>query len=113
MRRINGVHLLGRLVSGDATTTTSTYRQLLRQSAVLRTCTGSNIRCFSQVANPFGSYDPSSVRKVAGNARFVSVTSSSLAEDLVNGSPRPSFVPKDVVLYQYEACPFCNKVKGN
>jgi microsomal prostaglandin-E synthase 2 len=27
--------------------------------------------------------------------------------------PPPSeLVPKEVVLYQYEACPFCNKVKG-
>lgn len=26
--------------------------------------------------------------------------------------PPPEVVPKDVVLYQYEACPFCNKVKG-
>ncbi|RRT61451.1 hypothetical protein B296_00020481 [Ensete ventricosum] len=27
--------------------------------------------------------------------------------------PSPELIPKDVVLYQYEACPFCNKVKGN
>lgn len=26
--------------------------------------------------------------------------------------PPPEVVPKEVVLYQYEACPFCNKVKG-
>ena len=26
--------------------------------------------------------------------------------------PRADLIPKDVVLYQYEACPFCNKVKG-
>ncbi|GMH01072.1 hypothetical protein Nepgr_002911 [Nepenthes gracilis] len=26
--------------------------------------------------------------------------------------PPPELVPKDVVLYQYEACPFCNKVKA-
>lgn len=26
--------------------------------------------------------------------------------------PSPELIPKDVVLYQYEACPFCNKVKG-
>ncbi|KAL8241269.1 hypothetical protein R6Q59_014624 [Mikania micrantha] len=25
---------------------------------------------------------------------------------------KPDLVPKDVVLYQYEACPFCNKVKA-
>lgn len=111
MRRINGVNLLSRIVSGNATTAT-TYRQILRESAVLRTCSGSNIRCLSQVANPFGSNYPSFVRKVAGNGRCVSVASSSLAQDLVNDLPRSSFAPKDVVLYQYEACPFCNKVKA-
>ncbi|KAJ0969922.1 hypothetical protein J5N97_022799 [Dioscorea zingiberensis] len=26
--------------------------------------------------------------------------------------PAPDLLPKDVVLYQYEACPFCNKVKA-
>ena len=26
--------------------------------------------------------------------------------------PSPDLIPKEVVLYQYEACPFCNKVKG-
>ncbi|CAL9752228.1 unnamed protein product [Musa acuminata subsp. burmannicoides] len=26
--------------------------------------------------------------------------------------PSPELIPKDVVLYQYEACPFCNKVKA-
>lgn len=26
--------------------------------------------------------------------------------------PPANLVPKDVILYQYEACPFCNKVKG-
>ncbi|KAI3981583.1 hypothetical protein MKX01_007503 [Papaver californicum] len=25
---------------------------------------------------------------------------------------KPEFLPKDVVLYQYEACPFCNKIKA-
>lgn len=25
---------------------------------------------------------------------------------------RPDLMPKDVVLYQYEACPFCNKVRA-
>lgn len=112
MRRINGVRVLSRIVSGDATTAT-TYRRLLRQSAVHGTSTGSDIRCFSQGAYPFGLYYPSFVRNVAGNVRCFSVASSSLVQDVANDLPRPSFVPKDVVLYQYEACPFCNKVKGN
>ncbi|KAG7029450.1 Prostaglandin E synthase 2, partial [Cucurbita argyrosperma subsp. argyrosperma] len=63
-------------------------------------------------SNQFGLYYPSSVRKVAGNVRCISVASSSLAQDVVNDSSRPSFVPKDVVLYLYEARPFCNEVKA-
>jgi len=30
----------------------------------------------------------------------------------VRSSEQNSFNPKEVVLFQYEACPFCNKVKG-
>ncbi|THU74408.1 hypothetical protein C4D60_Mb04t33030 [Musa balbisiana] len=26
--------------------------------------------------------------------------------------PSPELIPKDAVLYQYAACPLCNKVKG-
>lgn len=111
MRRINGVHLLSRIVSGDATT--ANYRRLLRQSAVHRTRSGSDIRCFLQGVSPFGLYDLSFVRNVAGNSRCFSVASSSMLHEVVHDPPRSSFVPKDVVLYQYEACPFCNKVKGN
>ncbi|XP_071734709.1 uncharacterized protein [Rutidosis leptorrhynchoides] len=48
-------------------------------------------------------------------AASVAVVSSSLlveepafAKELI----KPDLMPKDVVLYQYEACPFCNKVKA-
>ncbi|XP_047340562.1 prostaglandin E synthase 2-like [Impatiens glandulifera] len=33
-------------------------------------------------------------------------------EVLAKETLSPEFAPKDVVLYQYEACPFCNKVKA-
>lgn len=112
MRRINGVHVLSRIVSGDAATAT-TYPRILRQSAVHRAFTGSDIRSFSQGANPFGSDYPSFVANVSGSGRYFSVASSSLAPHVVNDLPSSSFIPKDVILYQYEACPFCNKVKGN
>ncbi|XP_034911038.1 uncharacterized protein [Populus alba] len=37
----------------------------------------------------------------------------SLSQDvLAKEPPLAELVPKEVVLYQYEACPFCNKVKG-
>jgi microsomal prostaglandin-E synthase 2 len=37
----------------------------------------------------------------------------SLSQEVLAKEPPPAeLVPKEVVLYQYEACPFCNKVKG-
>jgi microsomal prostaglandin-E synthase 2 len=33
-------------------------------------------------------------------------------EALAKEPPPSHALPNDVVLYQYEACPFCNKVKG-
>lgn len=47
---------------------------------------------------------------LAGALSF-SMTLVTLAE--AKEPPSPERIPKDVVLYQYEACPFCNKVKGN
>uniref|UniRef100_A0A2P2KGZ0 Prostaglandin E synthase 2 n=1 Tax=Rhizophora mucronata TaxID=61149 RepID=A0A2P2KGZ0_RHIMU len=45
---------------------------------------------------------------------FVSVAvATSLSQDVYAKEPPPAdALPKDVVLYQYEACPFCNKVKA-
>lgn len=43
---------------------------------------------------------------VAGAASFFQ------EEAYAKGLTPPGLVPKEVVLYQYEACPFCNKVKG-
>ncbi|KAK6938977.1 Glutathione S-transferase, N-terminal [Dillenia turbinata] len=51
---------------------------------------------------------------VAGS-RFFSAAASALAENVGTKEPVKSseqHMPKDVVLYQYEACPFCNKVKA-
>ncbi|GKV23259.1 hypothetical protein SLEP1_g33010 [Rubroshorea leprosula] len=40
-------------------------------------------------------------------------TAASLSQSVYAKEPLPSeVVPKDVILYQYEACPFCNKVKA-
>ncbi|KAL3634340.1 hypothetical protein CASFOL_021394 [Castilleja foliolosa] len=44
---------------------------------------------------------------------FFSVAATTLTEEVHAKEPLQSkFCPKDVVLYQYEACPFCNKVKA-
>ncbi|KAK9269815.1 hypothetical protein L1049_025388 [Liquidambar formosana] len=51
---------------------------------------------------------------VSPERKFFCVTASSLAQEVHAKEPPQStkFLPKDVVLYQYEACPFCNKVKA-
>lgn len=53
-------------------------------------------------------------RSVAGKAFLFSASAASrLSEDAARVEPSPvKVVPNDVVLYQYEACPFCNKVKA-
>ncbi|KAJ1387620.1 Thioredoxin-like superfamily [Sesbania bispinosa] len=45
---------------------------------------------------------------VTGFRYFSSAAATSLAQDL----QAKGFNPKEVVLFQYEACPFCNKVKA-
>ncbi|KAM7479638.1 hypothetical protein LguiA_027851 [Lonicera macranthoides] len=49
---------------------------------------------------------------IAGALVFVAGSASLLQEANAKEIPSGELVPKDVVLYQYEACPFCNKVKA-
>ncbi|MBA0691528.1 hypothetical protein Goari_009150 [Gossypium aridum] len=111
MRRVNGLATVGRaLTCGGA------VEKRLAQAALMSTCSFSslNSHIFSQkLADRLGLSRPSLVRRVAGTM-FVSVAASSLAQDaLAKEKPRSEkFLPKEVVLYQYEACPFCNKVKA-
>ena len=46
----------------------------------------------------------------AGTVFFSVAAASSLIQDAHAKEPVQSYKFKDVVLYQYEACPFCNKV---
>ncbi|MBA0867378.1 hypothetical protein Goshw_029736, partial [Gossypium schwendimanii] len=111
MRRVNGLATVGRaLTCGGA------VEKRLAQAALMSTCSSSslNSHIFSQkLADRLGLSRPSLVRRVAGTM-FVSVAASSLAQDaLAKEKPRSEkFLPKEVILYQYEACPFCNKVKA-
>ncbi|MBA0775159.1 hypothetical protein Gotri_010320 [Gossypium trilobum] len=111
MRRVNGLATVGRaLTCGGA------VEKRLAQAALMSTCSSSslNSHIFSQkLADRLGLSRPSLVRRVAGTMLF-SVAASSLAQDaLAKEKPRSEkFLPKEIVLYQYEACPFCNKVKA-
>ncbi|KAJ4888833.1 Glutathione S-transferase family protein [Raphanus sativus] len=49
---------------------------------------------------------------VAGIVFFSAAAASSLGQEVHAKDMSHKFNPKEVVLYQYEACPFCNKVKA-
>ncbi|XP_042493099.1 prostaglandin E synthase 2-like [Macadamia integrifolia] len=49
---------------------------------------------------------------VAGAVSFSIAASSVVPNVYAKETLSSEFLPKDVVLYQYEACPFCNKVKA-
>ncbi|KAL1318410.1 hypothetical protein HN51_070724 [Arachis hypogaea] len=49
---------------------------------------------------------------VAGALATAVATTSAYQEVFAKEPPPPEALPNDVVLYQYEACPFCNKVKA-
>ncbi|KAL6962989.1 prostaglandin-E synthase [Sarracenia purpurea var. burkii] len=62
-----------------------------------------------------GSISGSSTRAVSvglAGALFTVVGATSLFQEAyAKERPPPELVPNEVILYQYEACPFCNKVK--
>ncbi|KAL6181427.1 hypothetical protein ACLB2K_048082 [Fragaria x ananassa] len=95
---------------GGATATSASASHRLLQVA-LYTTAGS---AASHVRRPWS--ESFSGRKlafgVAGTLACVAVATS-LAQEVHAKEPPPAeLVPKEVVLYQYEACPFCNKVKA-
>ncbi|CAA2989554.1 GDSL esterase lipase EXL3-like [Olea europaea subsp. europaea] len=54
-----------------------------------------------------------STRKAFAGTMLFSVAATTLAEEVhAKEHVQSKFRPNDVVLYQYEACPFCNKVKA-
>ncbi|GFY95409.1 glutathione S-transferase family protein [Actinidia rufa] len=48
----------------------------------------------------------------AGAVVTLAVAAASFQEASAKERPPQELIPKEVVLYQYEACPFCNKVKA-
>lgn len=85
------------------------------QAALYGTTTSSTSRRWFSTA--IGSISGRSARTgslgIAGALVFVAGSASLLQEAFAKEIPSGELVPKDVVLYQYEACPFCNKVKGS
>ncbi|KAF5770459.1 putative prostaglandin-E synthase [Helianthus annuus] len=78
---------------------------------------GSSRRCFSTFRFPRGYSGATRFSLSLGGLAAATVAvgcSSLLVEDeaYAKAHVKADLVPKDVVLYQYEACPFCNKVKA-
>ncbi|CAN0906193.1 Prostaglandin E synthase 2 [Linum grandiflorum] len=113
MRRVHGLTTYGRAIvagSGFQAAVAAPPNPLFR-SAMLSTSSGSGSQWPSRrLADYFGLSRTSVAAGVVGTM-FFSVAASSMTQD-VRAKELPKFIPKDLVLYQYEACPFCNKVKA-
>ncbi|KAF5455744.1 hypothetical protein F2P56_025290 [Juglans regia] len=114
MRRVNVNELviLSRSIGGGAAVATAADQRLLRLALYgtsdLKANSNPQWLMSRGLVDRFGSSGPFVANGVAGT-RFFSASATSLAKE----SLRPKkFSPQDVVLYQYEACPFCNKIKA-
>ncbi|KAF7829557.1 prostaglandin E synthase 2-like [Senna tora] len=119
MRGVNRVVFLGRAIRSDFATvsgiSSGATHQQLPQFTLYGTCSNPSSHWLSQKAVDHLRFSsPSIAHSVAGIVRYSSASATSVAhDDHAKETLRAEGVlPKDVVLYQYEACPFCNKVKA-
>ncbi|CAK9179255.1 unnamed protein product [Ilex paraguariensis] len=87
----------------------TTVQPRLLQAALYGTTTSSTRRWWSSSIS--GSAKAVSLG-LAGALATVAGVATLSQEVYAKEPPSPEAVPKDVILYQYEACPFCNKVKA-
>ena len=88
--------------------------QRLLQAALFSSSSHTHRRWFSSLLDSVagGSARAASLGVVGAVASLAAAVS--MSQDVYAKEPlRQELVPKEVVLYQYEACPFCNKVKGD
>ncbi|CAN1818964.1 Prostaglandin E synthase 2 [Linum perenne] len=107
MRRVHVLANLARGIAagGSGSPVAVVMPKLLARSALLSTSAASSPKCRPL---KFADHFLLSATSVAAGVVFFSVAASqeAHAKELLKS------IPKDVVLYQYEACPFCNKVKA-
>ncbi|KAL6504766.1 hypothetical protein OROHE_023524 [Orobanche hederae] len=120
MRRVNGLAAVCRFVGGVAIAPSAggnhaRHCSRFCQAALFSTNSNNSSARSHWFSNNRITSDQSAriaAHTVAGTMLF-SVAATTLAEEVHAKEPvQLKFRPKDVVLYQYEACPFCNKVKG-
>lgn len=115
MRRVRGLSVLTRALGSAAapgSAANNTVHQSLSQAAPYGTSSYHKSHWFShRLSSCFIQSNRTVSQGVAGTVFFSAAASSQLQDIHAKETP-PVFKPKDVVLYQYEACPFCNKIKG-
>ncbi|XP_057516102.1 uncharacterized protein LOC130797514 [Amaranthus tricolor] len=103
MNRLTSLAALRRAAAAASLTPTRS----LQQTAPFTTSSTSQ-RLPWRLGDHFGS---ASSNRIAGTMFFSVAAATSLCQEAKAKEPIQSMF-KDVVLYQYEACPFCNKVKA-
>lgn len=113
MRRANGIGVLGRAIAVElsAGISAAARHRLLPQAAAAATLNSRSLSFAGRFSDGFSQSTtliPSTNHAFPATACF-----SSGASPAKEPQSSEKFLAKDVVLYQYEACPFCNKVKGD
>ncbi|KAI9114040.1 hypothetical protein K1719_015291 [Acacia pycnantha] len=100
---------------GGSGISVAVQRRLL-QSALYGTSSGNTYnrrRWLSSLLGPFTGSSTQVASLGAAGALITVVAAASYSQQVyAKEPPPPEVLPRDVVLYQYEACPFCNKVKA-
>ncbi|GAU24970.1 hypothetical protein TSUD_312050 [Trifolium subterraneum] len=115
MRGLNGAISLARVLRANSTAASTFLRQPRTAPCAATYCSHSipkNLIDRSDLSIP-----PVARSDIIGfryySSASATATTSTPQQDLkTRGAEQHSFNPKEVVLFQYEACPFCNKVKA-
>ncbi|KAL2457816.1 Glutathione S-transferase family protein [Forsythia ovata] len=109
MRRFSSLAAVCRLASSPAALENPIHHQhRLFQAALFSTNYSTRSHWFS-----YDKVTAQSTRTAVAGTMLFSVAATTLSEEVhAKEHVQSKFLPNDVVLYQYEACPFCNKVKA-
>ncbi|KAG8377950.1 hypothetical protein BUALT_Bualt08G0087100 [Buddleja alternifolia] len=115
MRRISGLAAVCRAVEGVAAAPAAgnpvhQHHHRLFQAALFSTNSSTRSHWFSYDRIASDQSARAAAHAFAGTMLF-SAAATTIVEE-VHAKEPVKFRPNDVVLYQYEACPFCNKVKA-
>nr|GMD97500.1 prostaglandin E synthase 2 [Ipomoea batatas] len=106
MRRLSAVAAMCRAAGGK-----SSYYRIV-QASLYSTSGISDARSRWFSCNKLEDQSSSTAARAVAGTMLFSVAATALTDEVHAKEPiNQKFRPNDVVLYQYEACPFCNKVK--